>query len=895
MKSSLVIHRFKLTTLSFSLSLISTVAMASSVKLVNQKTIMKDQTINTGAKAFGIYAEEPNALSSVNLLLENSKIQSGASGIFVNKRAISGAKIGDIHIAVNNSNITTIGGGADGLYVAPAGEGNVEIITDDKTLFNIKGQGNSSFGIAVQVEKANKGNISIDNAATINTIATKGINNSGLLLQSTALVDGNVFYKNKGQLNILPGSHGIHLDIRNNITGSITAINEGNINADNGKNTSTGAGIYIKQMANVAEVAHIINSGTISGFESGILADATTNVSSSIDINLKAGSNITNNMNGIKSNVLNNTDITLEKDAKLTANSTAIYLNNANGKGKAQVTITNAGEISSNTGRLIYSTPQTKHQIAIDNTGTMTGFMDLLGQGQAKVDNSGTWDMSGYTSNFGENTAKNTLVNNGLLITANADNVASKSVFNKVGTFTNAGIMTMENGRAGDTTEINGNFIGNKGTLVLNTALDGDNSATDKLIIKGAATGSTEVQVKNVGGLGAKTVNGIQIIQTVTSESADTFYLKDNYITAGAFDYSLNLKKSEVNANDVSDNWYLESKLAKTTVANQATREPYINSEQPVYTPDVGSYLAIATMGNTLFTSRLEDREGASHFQQLENDKANVWIRTYGAHSKFRSMSDQLRTSGNSFVTQIGAGLVSLGDEDQYNIGVMGGYAYYDGKTRSELTQRESKAQIDGYSLGLYSTWYAHPVEKRGAYIDTWILWNNFKNTVNSADKNQYQFDSSGVTASIEAGGDYLLNKNSHKNWWIQPQAQVIYQGVDVDNFIDAQGQNILGRSDNLQARMGVKTYLAIETRLGKGTSYRPFLALNYIYNTTPYSVEVSHTNYANTSAKNLGEIKLGLEGHVTKNSQVWVNASYISGHSRNQTYQGNIGWKYNF
>lgn len=90
--------------------------------------------------------------------------------------------------------------------------------------------------------------------------------------------------------------------------------------------------------------------------------------------------------------------------------------------------------------------------------------------------------------------------------------------------------------------------------------------------------------------------------------------------------------------------------------------------------PDVGPYVAAETMGNTLFTMRLEDREGASRFQNLEKDNGNVWIRTYGSHNKFQSLNDQLKTKGNSFVTQIGTGLVTLGEEDQYNLGVMAGY-----------------------------------------------------------------------------------------------------------------------------------------------------------------------------------------------------------------------------
>ena len=94
---------------------------------------------------------------------------------------------------------------------------------------------------------------------------------------------------------------------------------------------------------------------------------------------------------------------------------------------------------------------------------------------------------------------------------------------------------------------------------------------------------------------------------------------------------------------------------------------------------------------------------------------------------------------------------------------------------------------------------------------------------------------------------------------------------------------------------MGAKTYLNIPNNGNKLTSYRPYIALNYIHNTTPYSVEIDQMKYKNEGMKSLGEFKLGLEGQVTQNNHVWINASYVAGSHDAQTYQGNIGWKYNF
>lgn len=461
-------------------------------------------------------------------------------------------------------------------------------------------------------------------------------------------------------------------------------------------------------------------------------------------------------------------------------------------------------------------------------------------------------------------------------------NLKNSGEFKLIGdVLSNNSLINLANTTLGNKLTIEGNYTGTNAILKINTELGDDNSSTDFLSITGDAKGSTNIKVKNVGGLGAITDQGIHIIQTGDSTENAFFVDDDNSLSAGIYTYSL-IRKEE----DNSVNWYLTSDYDRN-----GDGKP----DGPIYTPDVGSYLANEMMGNILFTSRLEDREGASQYQTLGKENGNVWIRTYGSHNQFHSMSDQLKTKGDSFVTQIGTGLVTLGEEDQYNLGAMAGYAHYSGKTRSNLVDLSSKTKMNGYSVGLYGTWYAFPLEKRGAYIDSWVLWNKFKNTIDTADQHHYKYDSSGVTASIELGGDYLLNKNGKQNWWIQPQSQVIYQGVHMDDFYDAQGYKISHGSANVQARMGFKTYLEIPSTEGAFTNYRPYVALNFIHNTNPYAVDISGEEFTTQGSQNLGEVKLGIEGNLGKNSYVWANASYAAGSHSNQAYQGNIGWKYNF
>ena len=65
---------------------------------------------------------------------------------------------------------------------------------------------------------------------------------------------------------------------------------------------------------------------------------------------------------------------------------------------------------------------------------------------------------------------------------------------------------------AWQTLTIKDDFIGNGGKLVFNTVLFDDTSETDKLIVEGNTSGHTGVEVNNIGGAGAQTVEGIEIV-----------------------------------------------------------------------------------------------------------------------------------------------------------------------------------------------------------------------------------------------------------------------------------------------------------------------------------------------------------------------------------------------
>src|SRR5690606_8722485 len=88
-------------------------------------------------------------------------------------------------------------------------------------------------------------------------------------------------------------------------------------------------------------------------------------------------------------------------------------------------------------------------------------------------------------------------------------------------------------GRGGiGTLTVAGNYAGTGGTLEIETVLGGDNSSTDRLVVNGTTSGSTQVNILNRGGLGAQTVEGVKIID-VAGTSNGMFVLNGDYVFQG--------------------------------------------------------------------------------------------------------------------------------------------------------------------------------------------------------------------------------------------------------------------------------------------------------------------------------------------------------------------------
>ncbi|CTT36978.1 lipoprotein/autotransporter domain-containing protein [Escherichia coli] len=466
--------------------------------------------------------------------------------------------------------------------------------------------------------------------------------------------------------------------------------------------------------------------------------------------------------------------------------------------------------------------------------------------------------------------------------------------------------MNSEGGKPGNVLTVNGNYTGNNGLMTFNATLGGDNSPTDKMNVKGDTQGNTRVRVDNIGGVGAQTVNGIELIE-VGGNSAGNFALTTGTVEAGAYVYTLAKGKG----ND-EKNWYLTSKWDGVTPADTPdpiNNPPVVDPEGPsVYRPEAGSYISNIAAANSLFSHRLHDRLGEPQYidsLHSQGSASSMWMRHVGGHERSRAGDGQLITQANRYVLQLGGDLAqwSSNAQDRWHLGVMAGYANQHSNTQSNRVGYKSDGRISGYSAGLYATWYQNDANKTGAYLDSWALYNWFDNSVSSDNRSADDYDSRGVTASVEGGytfeaGTFRGSEGTLNTWYVQPQAQITWMGVKDSDHNRKDGTRIETEGDgNVQTRLGVKTYLNSHHQRddGKQREFQPYIEANWINNSKVYAVKMNGQTVSRDGARNLGEVRTGVEAKVNNNLSLWGNVGVQLGDKGYSDTQGMLGVKYSW
>ncbi|WP_285723286.1 MULTISPECIES: autotransporter outer membrane beta-barrel domain-containing protein, partial [unclassified Pantoea] len=324
--------------------------------------------------------------------------------------------------------------------------------------------------------------------------------------------------------------------------------------------------------------------------------------------------------------------------------------------------------------------------------------------------------------------------------------------------------------------------------------------------------------------------------------------------------------------------------------------------------PEAGAYAANLQGSRDLFTLSLHDRAGTSLYTDPvtgETHATSMWLRNEGGRSVARLADGQNRTAANRYVMQLG-GDVAAWESDaagRLSAGVMGGYANQQSTTRNGLTGHDAKGSVDGYSAGLYATWYQNPADKSGMYMDGWLQYGRFNNEVKGKDLAPETYKSRGLGASVETGYSWRLlsllsSEGTEGSFWLQPHAQVLWTGVRADDHTERNGTRVQGTgSDGVETKLGMRAFLRGKSAKDAGTAreFEPFVEANWIYQTDETGVRMNGAENHLAGVRNAGELKAGVEGQLTKNLSLDVSvAQQMAGKGYSDT-AGVLGMKVSF
>nr|WP_051917470.1 autotransporter-associated beta strand repeat-containing protein [Brucella anthropi] len=383
----------------------------------------------------------------------------------------------------------------------------------------------------------------------------------------------------------------------------------------------------------------------------------------------------------------------------------------------------------------------------------------------------------------------------------------------------NGGLITMGTQQtAGTTLSVTGNYTGTGGTVVINTVLGDDSSKTDRLKVGGDTSGTTNLKVNNRGGLGAQTVNGIEVVE-VAGQSNGTFSLVSDYTTkdgqkavvGGAYAYTL---QQGAGSGNKDGNWYLTSQTTQEPPAPdcQQTNTCPVDPDNPRYSAGVPVYQGYAQnmqvlnklptlqerVGNRYLTSGNDN--DASNTGSSTVDSRGIWARIEGAHNRLEPHSATgMKQDINSFIMQTGVDGQFYEDANGKLIaGITGQYGTAHGNSSSFFG--DGYTDTSAWSLGATATWYGND----GFYVDTQGQLTWFDNDLNSDTANSGLADGAkafGYALSAEVGQRIALDEH----WSLTPQAQLMWSSLDADAFHDIWGNRVhMQDGDSLTARIGL-------------------------------------------------------------------------------------------
>ena len=526
------------------------------------------------------------------------------------------------------------------------------------------------------------------------------------------------------------------------------------------------------------------------------------------------------------------------------------------------------------------------------------------------------------------------VTNNGTLAVANAvPSFASEGngAFSINGSLVNAGLVQIGGpaaGGVGNRLNVTGNYTGQDGTIGLNTVVAGDGAASDRLVLSGGtATGSTHLQVTNVGGQGAQTVaDGIQVIQATNgSTTASSAFTLAAPVKAGAYSYYL--AKGGVSSG-TTDNWYLRNTVAPLPTATVPGQPPVTTPGAPGEPPVVASGVPIAAEGTPplppappagsaaiplyrvevpvyaaapgvarelglMQIDTFHDRQGDQALLSESGKLPAAWGRVWGGHSVLsQNGTASPQFDGSVYGIQAGQDLYAdrsaSGQRNHYGLFV--GFARATGDVDGFALGMPNLAvghlAINAYSLGGYWT----HIGPSGWYTDAVLMGSSLTVDPDSRDGLNTTTHGNAVTGSLEGGLPIPLGAGLT----LEPQAQLVWQHLSLSDFNDGVSSVGFNSGNTFVGRIGARLQAQFDAF---AIAWRPYLRVSFLreFGSDDKVTFGGGTVIPGTVGQTAAQLGAGVVGKFSTSGSVFATLGWVTNlggaHQRTVTGDAGVRW----
>lgn len=494
------------------------------------------------------------------------------------------------------------------------------------------------------------------------------------------------------------------------------------------------------------------------------------------------------------------------------------------------------------------------------------------------------------------------------------------------------------------------------GTLAMNTWLAGDGAPSDQLVVfNGSSSGPGMIEVSNTGGLGELTLaDGIRVVQSLNSTTmADNFALAAP-VVAGPYEYFLYRGGGPAaSGNDVENSWYLRSVIDCAAAGAPsppcpAPPTPPVPPNPPVpptpppppdpdpdppnppapptpaFRQEVSLIAAAPAMaqvyGRTLIDTlheRVGDEQLLHQRTDLDPDRSGfngAWIRYVGhdgEHDGGRHGIYGNRGPDYDYrfdALQIGVDLyrhVDTDDGSREHAGFYLAYGKGKGEVRHNLLDYQFHAGTDRFKAGSVGGYWTGFNDK-GAYLDAVGQYTWYDLRIQSPRMQDSFVDAYGLALSLEAGWPFILNDGDGRTiedgrWRLEPQAQVIWQQIDVDDLDVGNAQVRFSDGDSLVGRIGARLSRngQRESRQGQLRADNAWLRANIWreFRGEPraeFATSSGYVPFAVDMGGSWAEVGVGGTWQVSETGYLFADVDYSWSFSGNETaWNGKLGLRW--